>query len=348
MCVGGGVRCYGGGMVSAVQRALLEVRDLSVQFGTGNRAVRVVDGVSFSVAAGEVVALVGESGSGKSVTALSLARLLPEASAQIAGGAIFFDGADVCGLSNEALRKLRGGQVAYVFQEPMAALNPVFSIGFQIREVLRLHRPGIDREAELRRLLKAVGLDDVARVAKSFPHELSGGMQQRAVIAMALAGKPRLLVADEPTTALDVTVQAQVLDVLLDVQRAEGMGMLFITHNLGLVAKVAQRVLVMYAGQIVEAGSTEAVLKTPRHPYTQALLKAVPRLRGGGERLDGISGVVPTASNFPKGCRFHPRCAFARERCGIEAPIWDADGGARGVRCHFWKEIATGREAGRR
>ncbi len=324
-------------MVSVVSRALLEVRDLTVQFGSGGRAVRVVDGVSFRVEAGEVVALVGESGSGKSVTALALARLLPEVSGRIVGGEILFEGADVCGFSPGALRRLRGGRIAYVFQEPMAALNPVFTIGFQIREVLRLHGGSGDREAELLRLLLAVGLSDAERVARSFPHELSGGMQQRAVIAMALAGRPRLLVADEPTTALDVTVQAQVLEVLLGVQRAEGMGMLFITHNLGLVARVAQRVLVMYAGQIVEAGPTGSVLRSPRHPYTKALLRAVPRLRGGGERLEGIPGVVPAASSYPMGCRFHPRCAFARERCAVDVPQWEELEGGGGVRCHYWR-----------
>lgn len=315
---------------------LLDVHDLSVQFGSTQKPIRAVDGVSFRVEAGEVVALVGESGSGKSVTALALARLLPEPPARYADGSICFAGQEVLTASEADLRALRGGQIAYVFQEPAAALNPVFTVGFQIREVLCAHRRGIDRESELARLLRAVGLDDVERVARAYPHELSGGMQQRAVIAMALAGKPRLLVADEPTTALDVTVQAQVLDVLLSVQRSEGMGLLFITHNLGLVAKAAQRVLVMYAGQLVESGPVSEVLRNPRHPYTRALLKAVPRLRGGKARLDGIPGAVPSASAYPSGCRFHPRCAFARERCVGELPIWEAE---PGVRCHFWKEI---------
>lgn len=320
---------------------LLEVNNLSVHFGSRARPVRAVDGISFTVSAGEVVALVGESGSGKSATALSLARLLPEPAARFASGSIKFAGREVLTLSESEMRQLRGGRIAYVFQEPSAALNPVLSIGAQIDEALRERRRAIDRKTELFRLLRAVGLGDTERVARAYPHELSGGMQQRAVIAMALAGKPQLLVADEPTTALDVTVQAQVLNVLLDVQRTEGMGMLFITHNLGIVAGVAQRVLVMYAGQIVEAGSVEEVLQTPRHPYTKALVAAVPRLRGGSARLEGIPGAAPTATNYPTGCRFHPRCAFARERCSREEPMWESvDEQGSGVRCHFWKELS--------
>ena len=320
---------------------LLRVRDLAVQFGDPARPVRAVDGVSFEVRAGEVVALVGESGCGKSVTALALARLLPEPAARYAGGTIEVLGRDVLAASDAALRALRGASIAYVFQEPAAALNPVFTIGFQIGEVLRAHRRGVDGPVELARLLRAVGLDDVQRVARAYPNELSGGMQQRAVIAMALAGAPRLLVADEPTTALDVTVQAQVLDVLLAVQRSEGMGMLFITHNLGLVQRIAHRVLVMYAGQIVESGPVAQVLAQPRHPYTRALLRAVPRLRGGRARLDGIPGSVPPAHAFPAGCRFAPRCTQATARCRDEAPAWEA-AERGGVRCHHWREFSNG------
>ena len=316
---------------------LLSVRDLAIHFGAPARPVRAVDGVSFEVQAGEVVALVGESGCGKSVTAMALARLLPEPAARYVGGSIQLLGRDVLAASDSALRAMRGADIAYVFQEPAAALNPVFTIGFQIREVLRAHRRGIDEQAELARLLRAVGLDDVQRVARAYPHELSGGMQQRAVIAMALAGAPRLLVADEPTTALDVTVQAQVLEVLQAVQRAEGMGMLFITHNLGLVKRIAHRVLVMYAGQLVEAGPVTEVLRAPRHPYTKALLRAVPRLRGPVAKLEGIPGTVPAGSAYPPGCRFHPRCPHAEARCRVEAPAW-AEGD--GVRCHLWRSLS--------
>ncbi|HMP74692.1 MAG TPA: ABC transporter ATP-binding protein [Kiritimatiellia bacterium] len=316
---------------------LLSVRDLVIHFGDPARPVRAVDGVSFEVGTGEVVALVGESGCGKSVTAMALARLLPEPAARYVGGSIQLLGRDVLAASDSALRAMRGADIAYVFQEPAAALNPVFTIGFQIGEVLRAHRRGIDEQAELERLLRAVGLDDVQRVARAYPHELSGGMQQRAVIAMALAGAPRLLVADEPTTALDVTVQAQVLEVLQAVQRAEGMGMLFITHNLGLVKRIAHRVLVMYAGQLVEAGPVTEVLRAPRHPYTKALLRAVPRLRGPVAKLEGIPGTVPAGSAYPSGCRFHPRCPHAEARCRAEEPAW-AEGD--GVRCHLWRSLS--------
>ncbi len=314
---------------------LLEVEHLAVHFGPSSRPIRAVDGVSFSVAQGEGVALVGESGSGKSVTALALARLLPEPQARYVSGRIRLAGEDVLAAPRARLRALRGGSIAYVFQEPAACLNPVFTVGAQIREVLRLHRPGIAARAELERLLRAVGLNDVARVMRAFPHELSGGMQQRAVIAMALAGRPKLLVADEPTTALDVTVQAQVLEVLLEVQRAEGMGLLFITHNLALVPRMAQRVAVMYAGQVVEYGAAADVLAQPKHPYTRALIRAAPRLRGARARVDGIPGLVPPATVYPPGCRFHPRCAHAQGRCGAEEPAWDANDG---VRCHFRRD----------
>lgn len=309
---------------------LLEVEGLTIHFGSTNRPVRAVDGVSFSISSGEVVALVGESGCGKSATALAIARLLPEPAARYVAGSIRLLGADVLSATERALRELRGGRVAYVFQEPAVALNPVFTIGFQLDESLRLHRPNVDRRAERTRLLRSVGLEDVDRVSRSYPHELSGGMQQRAMIAMALAGKPRLLIADEPTTALDVTVQAQVLDVLLRVQREQGMGMLFITHNLALVARVAQRVLVMYAGQIVETGSTDQVLHRPHHPYTRALIRALPRLNGGKERLKGIPGNVPNAADYPAGCRFHARCPIARPICAREMPEL-----LEGVRCPF-------------
>ncbi|MCS6772011.1 MAG: ABC transporter ATP-binding protein [Kiritimatiellae bacterium] len=313
---------------------VLSVRDLSIQFGSAERPVRAVDSVSFDIAAGEVVALVGESGCGKSATALAVARLLPEPPARYTGGSIILMGVDVLKADAAKLRAMRGGSVAYVFQEPAAALNPVWSIGFQIDEVLRAHRPEVDRAAERERLFRAVGLDDVKRVSRAYPHELSGGMQQRAMIAMALAGGPRLLIADEPTTALDVTVQKQVLDVLIRLARETNLAMLFITHNLALASKISRRIIVMYAGQIVEEGTAEHVLSSPRHPYTRALLRALPRLRGSLERLEGIPGVVPAADAYPGGCRFHPRCPFARKLCSERVPDME-----EGVRCHFWREI---------
>jgi oligopeptide/dipeptide ABC transporter ATP-binding protein len=315
--------------------ALLQVENLAVHFGPVARPVRAVEGVSFDVRLGETVALVGESGCGKTVTALALARLLPEPSARYVSGSILLLGTDVLRADERELRRLRGGRIAYIFQEPAAALNPVYTVGFQIREALAAHRAGIDRAAECERLLREVELD-APRVARAYPHELSGGMQQRAVVAMALAGRPSLLVADEPTTALDVTVQSQVLAMLVRVQRAHGAGMLFITHNLALVERIANRVLVMYAGRIVEAGPAADVLRRPRHPYTRALIRAVPRLRGARARLDGIPGVVPSAADYPAGCRFHPRCAHARPRCAAEEPEE-----IEGVRCHFWRELTA-------
>jgi oligopeptide/dipeptide ABC transporter ATP-binding protein len=315
---------------------LLDVRDLRVGFGSPDRAAPAVDGVSFHIGEGETVALVGESGSGKSVTALALTRLVPTPPGVYAGGQILFRGQPVLALDEPGLRRLRGREIAYVFQEPAVALNPVLRTGFQVGEAVRLHQPGAPVEAETLRLLGLVGLPDPARVARAYPHELSGGMQQRALIAMALAGRPRLLVADEPTTALDVTVQAQIIDLLLRLQADLGMALLLITHNLGLVARAAHRVYVMYAGHIVEEGPCVDVLRTPRHPYTEALLRAVPTLQGGSERLAGIPGSVPAAGMWPSGCRFHPRCPKAQGRCVADAPAWE-QAGEGGVRCHFWR-----------
>lgn len=317
---------------------LLRVADLQVFFGQGDRAARAVDGVSFDLSAGETLALVGESGSGKSVTALSLARLVPAPPGRYQGGRILYRGRDVLHLADRDLRALRGGEVAYVFQEPSSSLNPVFRVEAQIREVLRLHRPAADTTAEVASLLACVGLPDPGPVARKYPHELSGGMQQRVMLAMALAARPHLLVADEPTTALDVTVQAQILALLASLQRQFGMAILLITHNLGLVAEIAHRVAVMYAGRIVEQGPVADVLRHPRHPYTRALLAAVPRLEGAVGTVQGIEGMVPDPRRLPAGCAFHPRCAFARERCRVEAPLENVDG-ARLVRCHFWSEL---------
>lgn len=313
----------------------LTVDELAVHFGPLSAPVRVVHGVSFEVGRGEAVGLVGESGCGKSLTALSLARLLPEPHARYAGGRIRMDGLDVLALSDTELRAWRGRRIAYVFQEPAAALNPVLTLERQIREVLRLHRPELDTPAEVERLLIRVGLADARRVRRSYPHQLSGGMQQRAVLAMALAGRPELLIADEPTTALDVTVQAQIMDLLSTLQRELGMALLLITHNLGLVARATDRLYVMYAGRMVEQGPTRKVLRRPAHPYTRALLRAVPRLRGGGV-LQGIPGSVPHGSERPTGCVFHPRCEQRRDSCVTVDPDWSVAGERHQVRCPFW------------
>ncbi|MBU4247006.1 MAG: ABC transporter ATP-binding protein [Verrucomicrobia bacterium] len=312
---------------------LLEVNNLRVYFNAGGRPARAVDGVSISISRGETAALVGESGCGKSVTALALARLAPSPPAVIAGGSIRFESRDVLLMSDAELRRLRGARIAYVFQEPGVSLNPVFRVGWQIAEALHLHRPGTPVRDEVIRLLRLVGLPDPERARQAYPHELSGGMQQRVMIAMALACRPSLLVADEPTTALDVTIQAQIMELLVSLQNELGMAMLLITHNLGLVAGAARRVYVMYAGRIVESGPTEQVLAHPRHPYTQGLLEAVPRLEGAAAGLKGIEGSVPDASRLPPGCRFHPRCMQCRDICRAQEPELAETGQGQSARC---------------
>ena len=249
-----------------------------MHFGPVDDPVRAVDGVDFSISSGEIVALVGESGSGKSISALSLANLIPQPAGRIVGGTVNFLGQETSSLKDSELRKIRGDKISYIFQEPATSLNPVFAVGWQIGEALRLHRKGLDVKGEVLRLLDSVGLPDPARAAKAYPHELSGGMQQRVMIAMALACDPDLLVADEPTTALDVTVQKQILELLVDLRNSRGLSILLITHNLGIVADVADRVYVMNKGKIVETGETRPVLTRPQHEYTQKLLAAVPRL----------------------------------------------------------------------
>ena len=291
--------------------ALLTVKNLCIAFGS--RAPHVVDNVSFEVERGEILALVGESGCGKSISCLALTSLLPTPPARVSADAILFrEGAeenDLARVSARRLRKVRGGGIAYIFQEPSVSLNPVFRIGSQIAEVLELHRPEVtDRRAEVVELLKLVGIPAPETRVDAYPHELSGGMQQRVMIAMALAGNPKLLIADEPTTALDVTIQAQILELIDDLRRKRDMAVILVTHNLGIVAEKADRVAVMYAGNIVEYAATGQLLKHPSHPYTRALLKAVPHLGGDGKRLSTIPGHVPSADDFAPGCRFSDRC----------------------------------------
>jgi len=295
---------------------LLEIQDLQVDFGTR----RVVDGVSLSIDEGQTLCLVGESGCGKSVTALSIARLLPTPPARHAGGRILLQGRDVLAMSPTELRSIRGGVVSYIFQEPGASLNPVMRIGAQVLESLRLHVPARAHDTEVVRLLRLVGIPAPERRARDYPHQLSGGMQQRVMIAMALATEPKLLVADEPTTALDVTIQAQIIELLRDLQREMGMAILLITHNLGLVADIAQRVAVMYAGQIVEEAPALRLLSQPVHPYTRALIRSVPEIGGGLDRLPSIPGNVPAPGHWPAGCRFAPRCAMALATCSTAMP----------------------------
>src|SRR5882672_4751837 len=315
---------------------LLEIKNLQLEFVSDGHAARAVDGVSLSIEAGETVCLVGESGCGKSVTALSIARLVPTPPAHYAGGEVLLNGQDVLKMSKAGLCSIRGGVVSYVFQEPSASLNPVFRVGNQIKESLKLHRPEKANDEEVIRLLKLVGIPAPESRIKDYPHQMSGGMQQRVMIAMALASEPKLLVADEPTTALDVTIQAQILELLRDLKKRLGMSILLITHNLGIVGDIADRVAVMYAGQIVEQAPARELLRRPLHPYTQALMNSVPKLGNGAQRLSVIPGNVPRIGDFPPGCRFHPRCAKAREDCSSTTPGLVEVKPNRWVRCPWW------------
>ena len=317
---------------------LLRVDQLVTEFGPADRPFRVVDGVSFQVSAGETYALLGESGSGKSITALSLMRLLPDGG-RIASGSVQLNGQDVLALPERSMRSVRGGGMAMIFQEPMLALNPVIKVGTQIAEALELHQQLVGAVAwdAARSLLDAVGVPDAVRRLDAYPFELSGGLRQRMMIAMALAGNPRLLIADEPTTALDVTIQAQVLAVLRQMRAEQQMGMLLITHDLGVVAENADRVGVMYAGELVEEGARDAFFATPQHPYSRMLFEALPR-PGDGGRLATIPGQVPDFDSRLQGCRFAARCPFAIERCQTESPGWQEIKGQR-VRCHLAGEL---------
>ncbi len=315
--------------------ALLEIRNLQLEFGSGSKPARAVDDLSLRLEAGKTLCLVGESGSGKSVTALSIAKLLPTPPAKYVGGEIFLEGKDVLRMSPRELQGIRGGVVSYIFQEPGASLNPVFRVGAQIKESLKYHRPELATDTEVVRLLKLVGIPAPEVRAKNYPHEMSGGMQQRVMIAMALASQPRLLVADEPTTALDVTIQAQIIELLRDLRQQLGMAILLITHNLGIVGDIADDVAVMYAGQIVETGPVRDVLDNPLHPYTRALIASVPKLGNQVKRLTVIPGTVPRIEAFPTGCRFHPRCPHVQPSCSIQIPPLAAAARSRQVRCPF-------------
>ena len=308
----------------------LAVHDLTVSIETPAGTIRPVDGVSLAVAPGEVLAIVGESGSGKTLTATALMGLLPPA-ARVVGGAALLEGRDLVGLDEAELGRLRGGRIAMIFQDPMSSLNPVLAVGEQVAEAIRAHRPVSAAEArrEALALLRRVGIADPERRLDAFPHELSGGMRQRVMIAMAVANRPSLLIADEPTTALDVTIQAQILALLMDLVRETGSSLIFITHSLGVVSEIADRVVVMYAGRVVESGPVEAVFAAPRHPYTRALLAAVP---DGARAPVPIAGVVPAPHAFPTGCRFEPRCPERREACRSPQAL-RAVGGDQHVAC---------------
>jgi oligopeptide/dipeptide ABC transporter ATP-binding protein len=320
---------------------LLEIKNLELDLSSGESNLRAIDDLSLTVDAGETVSLVGESGSGKSITALSIARLVPTPPAHYAGGQILLQGRDVLRMSNDELRRIRGGVVSYIFQEPGASLNPVFRVGAQIKESLKLHRSERATKEEVIRLLQLVGIPAPESRYKDYPFQMSGGMQQRIMIAMALASEPTLLVADEPTTALDVTIQAQILELLGDLKERLNMAILLITHNLGIVGDMADKVAVMYAGQIVELAPAGALLRSPLHPYTRALLNSVPGLKQGARRLSAIPGNVPRLGEFPAGCRFYPRCPSARAECARTAPQLEEVEAGWSVRCTYWKSLAS-------
>jgi oligopeptide/dipeptide ABC transporter ATP-binding protein len=322
---------------------LLEVGDLHTEFRSGNEIARAVDGVSFVLHRGETLAIVGESGSGKSVTSLSIMRLVPAPPGAITAGRVMFNGRDLLGLPERAMRRVRGNEISMIFQEPMSSLNPLLAVGEQIAEVVCLHQ-GLGRVAARRHaidMLARVNIPDPGPRALDYPHRLSGGMRQRVMIAMALACRPSLLIADEPTTALDVTIQAQILDLMRGLQEELSMSVLFVTHNLGVVAEIADRVAVMYAGRIVEQGTVAAVFAQPLHPYTIALLASIPRVAAGGRdpahRLAAIPGQVPSAAGLPAGCAYAPRCPRASEVCRRSAPPTEQALQGHDVRCHHWR-----------
>lgn len=335
-----------------METPILDISGLRTVFRIGGKDVAAVQDLDLTIAPGETVALVGESGSGKSVTSLSIMGLLPKKIGRIAEGRIALKRknnsvADLRSMDAEGLREIRGNDIGFIFQEPMTSLNPVYTVGEQIAEPIRIHKGRSHKEAAVDavRLLADVGIPDPERRARQYPHELSGGMRQRATIAMALACDPELLIADEPTTALDVTIQAQILDLLKALQRQRGMGILFVTHNLGVVAEIADRVAVMYAGRIVETGPVAEVFSHPRHPYTQGLMRSVPRLgqatalKAAGIPLPTIAGNVPSLARLPQGCSFSPRCPYAVEPCRLAVPALYEATPTQQSRCIRWQEL---------
>jgi len=319
--------------------SLLEVENLQTQFPTERGIVKAVDGVSFALNRGKIVGIVGESGSGKTMTARSLLRIVPEPG-EIVAGQILLDGTDLLSLSEREMSRVRGRRIAMIFQEPSATLNPVLTVGEQIAEVLRTHYGLTRKEARAQAVehLREVGIPVPAERYNAHPHELSGGMQQRCMIAIALACDPQLLIADEPTTALDVTIQAQILDLLVKLTLQKGVGLILISHDIAAVAQVAQRIVVMYAGKIVEGGTTDQIIDKPQHPYTQALLQAMPTMTAArGQRLLEIKGQVPDLANIPSGCPFHPRCPAVMDECSQQVPLLRETEAGRRVACFLYK-----------
>ncbi len=328
---------------------LLEVTDLKTYFDTDEGVVKAVDGVSFHLDRGETLAVVGESGSGKSVTSLSVMRLIPSPPGRIASGSMLFEGQDLVKKSEREMRRIRGNEISMIFQEPMTSLNPVYTVGDQIAEAIVLHQGKSNREAMKMavEMLDLVGIPEPGKRVKNYPHQMSGGMRQRVMIAMALSCGPKLLIADEPTTALDVTIQAQILDLMRKLQREIGMSILFITHDLGVVAEMADRVVVMYAGRAVEEGNVNDIFARPQMPYTLGLMNSIPRVDRAAEhqdRLEAIPGNVPNPLYLPEGCAFHPRCRFAIDECKGAIPSLEDTGGGHMVRCLRWKDLDLTKE----
>ena len=319
---------------------ILKVEGLCTEFKTLDRTVRAVDGVDFELYKGETLGIVGESGCGKSVTSLSVMQLLPKGVGKVVEGEIHFDGKDLLHMRNEELLSIRGKDISMIFQEPMTSLNPVFKIGFQLSEVLRYHMKMSKKEAWKRsiELLANVGISRPEMIVNNYPHELSGGMLQRVMIAMGLSCNPKVLIADEPTTALDVTIQAQILELMMELKEKNEAGILLITHNLGVVAEVCDRVIVMYAGYVVENAGVNELFDNPKHPYTQGLLKCIPAIDETRERLDVIEGTVPPPYAMPKGCRFAPRCPKCMPECEDIRPDLYNVGDDHGCRCLLYKE----------
>jgi oligopeptide transport system ATP-binding protein len=322
---------------------LLEVQDLRVDFHTREGVAHAVNGVDFSLEAGQTLGILGESGCGKSVTAQAIMGILDSPPARIAGGRVVLQGVDLLALPDDTRRKVRANRIGMVFQDALSALNPVFTVGWQLGELFRQHRGASRKEAkaEAVRLLELVGIPNARGRVDDYPHQFSGGMRQRVMIAMALALDPDVLIADEPTTALDVTVQAQIMRLLADLQAERNMGMILITHDMGVVADVADTICVMYAGRVVERADVYSIYDSPAHPYTKALLESIPRVDMKGQELASIKGLPPNLTRLPSGCTFNPRCRYARDNCTVdEPPLYDVDG-ARQSACHYWEEVLS-------